>query len=150
MTESAIVAHPPANARDLAIIKGMLAWTHMTGKWDPEKGSPPSPKWPPVNERNMDSNQGRIIASSVCGLVIVTMITASRIFSRTHHKGTSLGWDDYFIILATVSRFEIIMSLLVDPGLTSPAGALYWLHVSWRGAGRRCWVWKACLQFDLC
>ena len=102
MTDSALVGQPPANARDLAIVKGMLVLAHLTGKWPPEKGSPPSPSWPPVNERNMDSTQMPIIVSSICAMVIVALITGTRVLSRTLQKRRALGWDDTFIIMATV------------------------------------------------
>ena len=100
MTGSALVATPPANSRDLAIVKGLLAYAGLTGKWPPEKGTPPSPKWP--KDRNTDSKQGDIIASSIVAIVVISLITGSRIFARTSFKHRSIGWDDYFIILATV------------------------------------------------
>ncbi|KAL8820867.1 MAG: hypothetical protein Q9223_000986, partial [Gallowayella weberi] len=103
MTGSALVGHPPANDRDLAIVKGILAAIpKLAGKWPPEKGSPPSPLWPPVAERNSDTKGGPIIASSVIVIVIVAFITGTRVTARWSGKHNRIGWDDYFIIAAAV------------------------------------------------
>ena len=103
MTNSALVAHPPANDRDLAIVKGILAGVpQLAGKWSPEKGSPPSPLWPPPAERNSDSTGGSIVASSVVVILVVSIVTGTRIIARWSGKHNRIGWDDYFIIVAAV------------------------------------------------
>ncbi|KAL8798379.1 MAG: hypothetical protein Q9182_006701 [Xanthomendoza sp. 2 TL-2023] len=101
--DSALVGHPPANDRDLAIIKGMLAANpKLAGKWPPERGSPPSPFWPPMAERNSDTKGGDIIASSVVVMIVVAFVTGTRLAARWGGKHTRIGWDDFFIIAAAV------------------------------------------------
>lgn len=112
MAESALVAHPPANDRDLAIVKGMLArLPQLAGKWSPEKGSPPSPLWPPPAERNSDSTAGNIIASSVFVIFFVSLVTGTRIVARWSGKNKRIGWDDYLIMVAAVELPLEIVSL---------------------------------------
>ena len=114
MTESALVAHPPANDRDLAIVKGILAGVpQLAGKWSPEKGSPPSPLWPPPAERNSDSTGGSIVASSVVVILVVTFITGTRIAARWGGKHNRIGWDDYFVIVAAVELLPEIIGLCI-------------------------------------
>ena len=115
MTNSALVAHPPANDRDLAIVKGILAGVpELAGKWSPEKGSPPSPLWPPLAERNSDSRGGDIIGSSVVVIFVVSLVTGTRLVARWNGKNNRIGWDDYFIIMAAVEFLLGTDSLRLD------------------------------------
>lgn len=112
MTGSALVSHPPANDRDVAIIKGIIAGVpKLAGKWSPEKGSPPSPLWPPLAERNSDSTGGSIVASSVVVILVVSLVTGTRIAARWTGKHNRIGWDDYFIIVAAVKLLPHIVGL---------------------------------------
>ena len=112
MTNSALVAHPPVNDRDLAIVKGILAGLpQLAGKWSPEKGSPPSPLWPPPAERNSDSTGGSTVASSIVVILVVSIVTGTRIIARWSGKHNRIGWDDYFIIVAAVELLLQIVGL---------------------------------------
>ncbi|KAL8669744.1 MAG: hypothetical protein Q9168_005672, partial [Polycauliona sp. 1 TL-2023] len=87
-----------------AIIRGMLASIPgLAAKWPAEKGSPPSPLWPPLPDRNHDTQGPAIIVSSVFVMVFATLITGFRVGARWSGKHNRIGWDDYFIIAATTS-----------------------------------------------
>ena len=115
MVDSALVGYPPANDRDLAIIKGILSELPpaLAGTWSPEKGTPPSPNWPPLDERNSDSKAGEIIASSVVAMFVLILITGTRLGARWTGKYNRMGWDDYFIIMAAVELLLPLVQLCV-------------------------------------
>ena len=129
------MGHPPANDRDLAIIKGMLSELPpaLAGKWSPEIGSPPSPNWPPLDERNSDTKAGEIIASSVVAMFILILVTGTRLGARWTGRYNRIGWDDYFIIMAAVElllpslRLCVITNEVVFIGVSHRMGRCFLL-----------------------
>ena len=100
MPNSAFMGQPPANDRDLLIVKGMI--TFNGGHRDPRKGVPLGP---PPHPRLTDSHAGSIIASCVTAMFFVIVITGTRVIAKFRSKRSRLGWDDYLITLAAVSAF---------------------------------------------
>lgn len=98
MPNSAFYGQPPANERDLMIVKGMIAING--GHRDPRKGIPLGP---PPHPRLTDSHAGRIVASCVIAMVFVIVITGTRVIAKFRSKRSRLGWDDWLIVLAAVS-----------------------------------------------
>ena len=94
------MGQPPANERDRLIIKGFLRGQgfppNVTGARGIRIGPVPNPKL-------TDSTSSTIVASSSVCIAVVLIITGIRIAGKFSSKKSRLGWDDWFMILATLS-----------------------------------------------
>ena len=99
MTGSALVGHPPANQDDFWIIKGFLRQSGLPDKKiHPEKGLPIHK--PP---HASDDEQGTRLMVGMCvAMVLIVMITVTRLSLRWFRKDLKWGLDDWMLIPALV------------------------------------------------
>ena len=96
------MGQPPATERDYTIVKGILA-SFGLDHVNPAKGIRTAP---PPDPRPMDSHAGRIVASCVMAVFFVFLITTIRVAAKIRTKSSRLGWDDWFIIFASLAFFS--------------------------------------------
>ena len=99
---SAHVGQPPLTPDDLLIVRGLFVWLDIDDQ-DPANGldtkiAPPPPGVP------HESNHSRVIAASAVAITLMTLFTTTRLGIRVSNKSLSWGWDDWAIIVATVSK----------------------------------------------
>lgn len=95
---SALIGQPPSTVEDYWIVKGILA--SLGSHADPAQGVLIPPARPPNAHFETQSPQ-IVAADSVC-MVLVILITGSRLLIRALHHGLKWGWDDWFMIVASV------------------------------------------------
>lgn len=109
---SALIGQPPNNQEDYWIVLGILRRAGMPNL-DPAKGAqiPPSR---PLNDQYKSRAPMMLAADIVC-IVLVVLITGTRLLIRALCHGLRWGWDDWMILLASVSlvcraRVEIALT----------------------------------------
>ncbi|KAL8772644.1 MAG: hypothetical protein Q9209_002305 [Squamulea sp. 1 TL-2023] len=98
---SAIVGKPPLTADDKLIVHGFQVLLGM-GKKDPSLGLTIAKKPPPPGQPHPDERD-RLIAGVTISLCLMTLFTGTRLYLRATHRGLVWGWDDWTIILGTIS-----------------------------------------------
>lgn len=98
---SAIVGQPPRTADDLLIVRGMFLWYGIDDE-DPRNGLEIDTKPPPPGVP-ITSNQPQAIILAVFSIGLMLLFTSTRLGIRVTNKSLSWGWDDWSIIVATVS-----------------------------------------------
>ncbi len=99
MKGSALVGHPPNNQDDYWIIKGFLRQAGLPDETiHPDKGLPIHK---PPHTSNDDRGTGLLTAMCVV-IVLVFLITATRLSLRYFRNDLKWGWDDWVIIPAAV------------------------------------------------
>lgn len=101
MTGSAFYGTPPATEDDLWIIIGIYRLVGLTGKVDPTKGLPLLVPKPP--NYVFESWGDRAIRTSAAVIVLMVLITGSRLVLRATRRDLRWGPDDWVIIPAAVS-----------------------------------------------
>lgn len=99
---SALIGQPPNTEEDYWIVKGILTRFGLPG--DPALGIAVPPVRPP--DAHFENRGPRIIATNSVVIVLVILITGSRVLVRALHRGLKWGWDDWVIILASVSMYS--------------------------------------------
>lgn len=107
---SAFIGQPPNNQEDYYIVQGIFRRFGLEGL-DPAKGAQLPPARPP-NAHYESRGPGIIAANSVC-IVLIILITGSRLLVRALYRGLRWGWDDWAIMLAAVSRFAELESRML-------------------------------------
>lgn len=101
MTGSALMGQPPNNQDDYWIIKGFTRVAGIPdGKINPNMGFPLPLKRPP-NAAHETQGPG-IIAGMVVAMVLVLLMTGTRLSLRFFRRDLRWGWDDWVIIPAAV------------------------------------------------
>lgn len=101
MTGSAFYGTPPATEDDLWIIIGIYRFVGLTGKVDPTKGIH---LWAPKPPNYVFESWGdRAIRTSAAVIVLMVLITGSRLVLRATRRDLRWGPDDWVIIPAAVS-----------------------------------------------
>lgn len=95
---SALIGQPPNNQEDYWIVLGIIRKLGL--HLDPAKGVLIPPARPP--SARFETRGPRIIAADVLVIVLVILITGSRVLIRALYRRLKWGWDDWFIILASV------------------------------------------------
>ncbi|KAL8730233.1 MAG: hypothetical protein Q9166_004210 [cf. Caloplaca sp. 2 TL-2023] len=98
---SAIVGKPPLTADDKLIVHGFQVLLGM-GKKDPSLGLTIAKKPPPPGQPH-SSDTVRIAVGCAISLFLMAIFTGTRLFLRATHRGLVWGWDDWAMILATIS-----------------------------------------------
>lgn len=101
MTTSALYGTPPVTEDDLWIIKGVYRFLGLTGKVDPKKGIPLRAKKPP--NYVFESWGDRAVRTAAALIVLMVLITGSRLVLRATRGDLRWGLDDWVIIPAAVS-----------------------------------------------
>lgn len=101
MTNSAFYGTPPATEEDLWIIEGVYRLVGLTGKVDPKKGIPLRAKKPP--NYVFESWGDHAIRTAAALIVLMVLITGSRLVLRATRRDLRWGLDDWSIIPAAVS-----------------------------------------------
>lgn len=101
MTRSALYGTPPATEDDLWIVKGVYRVVGLTGKVDPQKGLPLRAKKPP--NYVFESWGDHAIRASAALIVLMVLMTGSRLVLRATRHDLRWGLDDWVIIPAAVS-----------------------------------------------
>lgn len=97
---SALIGQPPNTEEDYWIVLGILRRAGLEGR-DPAKGAQiPPPR--PLNDQYTSRGPRIIAGSSVC-IILIILITGTRVLIRALYRGLRWGWDDWMIILASVS-----------------------------------------------
>lgn len=97
MPGSALIGQPPSTDNDFYIVKALLREFHSDR--DPTKGA----SFGPLPPNMFDHSRGpRILAGSIVLIVLTVLITGSRLLIRGLHHQLRWGWDDWFIIPASV------------------------------------------------
>ena len=100
---SAYVGQPPANHNDYLIVRGTtIVFKGYWGKLNPEKGLKGLPR-PPPDQYKHESNAPAMIAVSVVCMLLVILATGARVAIRANYSKLRLGWDDWLIVVASVS-----------------------------------------------
>lgn len=99
MSNSALLGQPPNTEDYYYVVKAIMASFHLPGG-DPTKGISLGPR-PLIVQNN--SRGPQIITASIFLIVLVVLITGSRLSIRAFHPKVKWGWDDWLIIPATVS-----------------------------------------------
>ena len=99
MSSSALLGQPPNTEDDYYVVKAIMANFHLPGG-DPTKGISLGPR-PLILQSN--SRGPQIITASIILIVLVVLITGTRLSIRAFHPKVKWGWDDWLIIPATVS-----------------------------------------------
>lgn len=99
MKGSALVGHPPNNQDDYWIIKGFLRQSGLPDKTiHPDKGLPINK--PP---HASDDERGTGLMAAMCvAIVLIFLITVTRLSLRYFRSDLNWGWDDWLIIPAAV------------------------------------------------
>ena len=100
MSGSALVGQPPANQDDFYIVRGLLFQSGLLNKFDPKQGLPTKP--PPVVRH--DTRGPSITVGLSVAIALTVVITATRVIAKYVMRFSSLGWDDFLIVIATVSH----------------------------------------------
>lgn len=97
---SALIGQPPNGEEDYLIVKGIMRRIGLEGL-DPAKGIliPPAR---PVNDQYRSRGPGILAGDSVC-IFLIVLITGARLLIRAFYRGLQWGWDDWLILLASVS-----------------------------------------------
>lgn len=120
MNGSALYGTPPATENDLWIVKGVYRFLGLTGKIDPKKGLPLRAKKPP--NYVFESWGDYAIRTSIALIVLMVLITGSRLVLRATRRDLRWGLDDWVIIPAAVSCFwRFVMAILQILSFTSLA-----------------------------
>ncbi|KAL9613015.1 MAG: hypothetical protein Q9167_002405 [Letrouitia subvulpina] len=123
MTGSALLGQPPATQNDYWVIRGSfrigkIPYTDETikagFKWIKIPSNPPH-----------DNRTAHIYGAMAVVIVLVTLITWTRIFLRYWKKELRFGSDDWAIILAWIG---VMVYLCITIGLAKVAGAGYHLY----------------------
>lgn len=101
MTTSALYGTPPVTENDLFIIKGIYRLAGLTAKVDPKKGIPLRAKKPP--NYVFESWGDRAVRTAAALIVLMVLITGSRLVLRATRRDLRWGLDDWVIIPAAVS-----------------------------------------------
>lgn len=104
---SALIGQPPNNELDYIIVKGIFRRLGIKGH-DPSEGAH-IPPFRPANYQHETRAPGIIAANCVC-IVLALLFTGSRVLIRALYRGLRWGWDDWFIILGTVSVVHVATS----------------------------------------
>lgn len=111
MTGSALFGTPPITEDDLWIVKGVYRFLGLTGKVDPKKGLPLKAKKPP--NYVFESWGDYAIRTSAALIVLMVLITGSRLLLRATRRDLRWGPDDWVIIPAAVSCiWRFVMAIL--------------------------------------
>ena len=99
--ESAKIGEPPANERDLHIVKGLLV---LAGLYDvdPRKGAKLPPSRPPPDRYHYETRGPNFIGGCIAAIIIILSVTITRLAIRIMGKGLRFGWDDWVIIPGVV------------------------------------------------
>lgn len=97
---SAFMGQVPNNQQDYWIIKGIFRRLNDNIS-DPAKGLFILPSRP-LNDRYGSRGPGLIVANSVC-ITLIVLVTGARLLLRALHRGLRWGWDDWMILVASVS-----------------------------------------------
>lgn len=117
MAESAFVGHPPANQRDIWIIKGFFAAAGFPQK-DPSNGLEMSQ--PHTSISSHDDRGAAVIGGLATCIFVVVSITTARIMARYLLQTARLGWDDFFVVIAAMGA---VVWLSVAAAMVPMAGA---------------------------
>ena len=90
----------PNNQEDYWIVKGIFRRLNVKNV-DPAKGVSIVPSRP-FNDRYEGRGPGIIAANSLC-IILIILITGARLLTRALHRGLRWGWDDWMILVASVS-----------------------------------------------
>lgn len=101
---SALIGEPPNTEEDFYIVRGILRRFGLD-KLDPALGAPIPPLRPP-NAHFETRGPSLIAVHSIC-IVLLILITGSRLLIRGLHRGVKWGWDDWVIIPGAVSVFRL-------------------------------------------
>lgn len=103
MSHSARLGEPPNTEDDYYIVKAILQNLHLHGV-DPAKGIHLGHR--PLSIQN-DTRGPQIITGSIVCIVLVVLITGSRLLIRALHPKVNWGWDDWLIIPGAVSHMPM-------------------------------------------
>ena len=97
------MGQPPANHHDYLVIRGTaILYKQYWGKVIPEKGLKSIPR-PPPDQYKVESNADNIMAVGIVCMLLVIMSTGARVAIRMTYSKLKLGWDDWMMVMATVS-----------------------------------------------
>ena len=103
-SHSALLGQPPASDDDTTIVRAWFVFIGKAGK-DPSNGFSLLPR-PLQNQYHYESRGPAIIAYNVVFTLIMLVVTGWRICLRIQNYKLRFGWDDWGIILATVSYID--------------------------------------------
>lgn len=97
---SAFIGQPPNTQDDYWIVLGIIRRLGLPNH-DPAKGIlfPPAR---PLNDHYRSRAPQMLAANAIC-IILIILITGSRLLIRGLYRGVQWGWDDWLIGLAAVS-----------------------------------------------
>lgn len=114
MTGSAIFGQPPSNSDDYWTIKGLMRLYQIPeGVINPANGFPAQLHAPPDYRFE---TQGPVMLAGICvALVVVLLITGTRLGLRAGRKDLRWGLDDWVIIPAAVGGLILTERWCIEP-----------------------------------
>lgn len=101
MANSAFFGQPPSTSDDYFIVRALLRSAGLDNI-DPNIGSKIPPARPPPDQYQFETRGPGIIAGlSVC-IVVMSVVTGSRLVFRWCGASVRFGWDDWLIIPGAV------------------------------------------------
>lgn len=101
MHYSALLGQPPATPDDYWIARSLLLSAGLTNV-DPSQGAKIRLSRPPPHQYRFETRAPSIIAGSAVSIVIMVVITVTRLLIRCFDGGVQFGADDWLIIPGVV------------------------------------------------
>lgn len=133
MKGSTHFGEPPSNQNDYWIIKGLERLLHIPdGMLDPSLGFP-SQLQPPPNYKYETRGPG-IVAGVSVAIVLVTLITGTRLGLRAFRKDLKWGLDDWLIIpaaLGAIGWLGCVIGMVTHGGMGKHQWDITYLEYFW-------------------
>lgn len=114
MSGSSVIGQPPNTQNDHYIVRALVRLLQLN--IDNSKGISFGPLPPNVRD---DSRGQRIVAGCIILIILITLITGSRLLIRGLHQKLKWGWDDWFIIpaaLCAIAWYVVSIIMVVYGG----------------------------------
>lgn len=111
MHYSALLGQPPATPDDYWIARSLLLSAGLTNV-DPSQGAKIRLSRPPPHQYRFETRAPSIIAGSAVSIVIMVVITVTRLLIRCFDGGVQFGADDWLIIPGVVCILAVFFSTL--------------------------------------
>ena len=105
---SALIGQPPANHDDYLVVRAWYVTIGLADKINPAKGFHFGVSRPPPDQYHRETRAPIIYGYCSVAIFLMIMATAVRVAIRVRNYKLHVGWDDWVIVLATVSRLHAV------------------------------------------
>ncbi|KAL9615472.1 MAG: hypothetical protein Q9167_000150 [Letrouitia subvulpina] len=125
---SALIGEPPLTDDDTTIVRGLQMWALSVMKLEgklhgptpllhPEKGFKTPPFRPPPEEYHFETRRPRFLAGACVAIIIMVLITGTRLAIRARSPKLHFGKDDWLIIYGVTTPLYVMVFFLAVAGI---------------------------------